>query len=861
MANRIPLVVDVLDSNKIKELPVGDNLDLGGAGVTNAGTINATDIRINNVSFNNPFSGDYNDLTNKPSIPTVPSALSAFANDVGYLAAGITTDVISEGVTNEYFTLAKTDARVNAQTGSNLDLSLKTITALKDVDDVTVSDDGKILYYDHASTSWKWKVDAGGITTFTALTDVDAVTGTNDGDILYYDHATTSFKWKADASSFTFSVGADDSTLRAISTTESIKFIGGTGITTASDSEGNITTTIGNIGDLVDVGVAGATNGQVLTYDSGASTWGPGSIAAPSNIDDLADVDTVSTTPVDDYVLSFKGATSKWEPRVLNNVDAATVTTSPDATAAAQFVTFVAVSDSSSQELRTDASVTYNPSTNVLSATSFTGTTVNTTNLNVSGSVANGVNEITFTGDLKVASTKEIRYYDTDNSHFIGFKSAGTVTASKSFTLPDGDGTTNQVLTTDGNETLSWSTPSGTGELNEDSYKTIKISGQTDVVASAAADELTLVAGTNITMTTAADEITINSTGGGGGTPGGSDTQVQFNDSSSFGGDGGLVYNKTTDTLTGINIVATTVTADSVVSSGAGIPTITSASNLILDAANAVVVQAAPLRLGSFDTTGIAGLVGQPGDVIYNNSDQQLVFWNGSIWAPTNNNFSFSVGADDSTLRTISTDESIKFIGGTNVTTASDTEGNITINASGGGGGAWTQIGSKTTISSATANVEYTLTGYDIYKIYYYGVNWGTNDNSFALHITVPAGTYNESLRYAMHRMGGAGAANQHDVLGGTGSIIELWPGTRVESANGSNFGEITIFNNAGQPTFKIEDCLMDDTAAVSSGIVHSTGGFETPGGSDTIGKIKIVGSQGDDIEAGTFALYGLTIS
>lgn len=37
---------------------------------------------------------------------------------------------------------------------------------------------------------------------------------------------------------------------------------------------------------------------------------------------------------------------------------------------------------------------------------------------------------------------------------------------------------------------------------------------------------------------------------GGGGSPGGSDTQVQFNDSSSFGGDAGLTYNKTTDILT-----------------------------------------------------------------------------------------------------------------------------------------------------------------------------------------------------------------------------------------------------------------------------------------------------------------------
>jgi len=41
--------------------------------------------------------------------------------------------------------------------------------------------------------------------------------------------------------------------------------------------------------------------------------------------------------------------------------------------------------------------------------------------------------------------------------------------------------------------------------------------------------------------------------------------------------------------------------------------------------------------------------------------------------------FKFSVAADDSTLRTILTDESIQFIGGTGITTSSDAEGNITI--------------------------------------------------------------------------------------------------------------------------------------------------------------------------------------
>lgn len=42
----------------------------------------------------------------------------------------------------------------------------------------------------------------------------------------------------------------------------------------------------------------------------------------------------------------------------------------------------------------------------------------------------------------------------------------------------------------------------------------------------------------------------------GGGSPGGSDTQVQFNDGGAFGGDSGLTFNKTTNELTGDDLVA-----------------------------------------------------------------------------------------------------------------------------------------------------------------------------------------------------------------------------------------------------------------------------------------------------------------
>lgn len=101
---------------------------------------------------------------------------------------------------------------------------------------------------------------------------------------------------------------------------------------------------------------------------------------------------------------------------------------------------------------------------------------------------------------------------------------------------------------------------SGTNTGDQSLFKTISVSGQSDVVADSATDTLTLVAGSNVTITTDAttDTITI-AAAGGSGSPGGSDTQVQFNDSGSFAGDAGLTYNKTTDALTVTGLVNTPI--------------------------------------------------------------------------------------------------------------------------------------------------------------------------------------------------------------------------------------------------------------------------------------------------------------
>ena len=78
------------------------------------------------------FSGDYNDLTNKPTIPTVPTNVSAFTNDAGYLTE-------HQSLAN-YYTKSETDALIpdtsDFLTKSEFDTKEEVIsTALNELED------------------------------------------------------------------------------------------------------------------------------------------------------------------------------------------------------------------------------------------------------------------------------------------------------------------------------------------------------------------------------------------------------------------------------------------------------------------------------------------------------------------------------------------------------------------------------------------------------------------------------------------------------------------------------------------------------------------------------------------------------
>jgi hypothetical protein len=88
--------------------------------------------------------------------------------------------------------------------------------------------------------------------------------------------------------------------------------------------------------------------------------------------------------------------------------------------------------------------------------------------------------------------------------------------------------------------------------------------------------DVTISAGSNITLTPVGNDIEISATGGGGGTPGGSDTQLQFNNAGSFGGISGATANGTSVTYTTGNLLG----ADIKASSSAGLQILSNAGTV-----------------------------------------------------------------------------------------------------------------------------------------------------------------------------------------------------------------------------------------------------------------------------------------
>ena len=62
--------------------------------------------------------------------------------------------------------------------------------------------------------------------------------------------------------------------------------------------------------------------------------------------------------------------------------------------------------------------------------------------------------------DVTLNAQGDVKFADADSSNWVAFQAPATVASNVTWTLPNADGTSGQVLSTDGSGALSWSTPS-----------------------------------------------------------------------------------------------------------------------------------------------------------------------------------------------------------------------------------------------------------------------------------------------------------------------------------------------------------------------------------------------------------------
>lgn len=100
--------------------------------------------------------------------------------------------------------------------------------------------------------------------------------------------------------------------------------------------------------------------------------------------------------------------------------------------------------------------------------------------------IAFGAYNIDAYGNLNVKNSASLAFYNAATTNYVAFKGPTGTAVNITWTLPSVDGSLNQVLTTNGSGTLSWTTPSGGGGGISRSITTI--TGSTTGLAAASTD-------------------------------------------------------------------------------------------------------------------------------------------------------------------------------------------------------------------------------------------------------------------------------------------------------------------------------------------------------------------------------------
>ena len=369
----------------------------------------------------------------------------------------------------------------------------------------------------------------------------------------------------------------------------------------------------------VDTATSAPTTGQVLKWDG--NNWIPQNDTASSYTDASVDTHLNQSTATSNQVLSWSGSDYAWVANGQGSMSNVVEDTTPQ---------LGGNLDINGKDIVSVSNIDIRLLPNGNGKVIFDG------NGSTSGiSVSDGLIEMR-TGTGTVAQID--LYCEVNNAHKVTIKPPphAEYSGNLTFQLPNSNGTNGQYLKTDGNGVTSWGTVSG-GSTDLNSLSAGVINTQNDSIGFIDADDsnnskketvadfLTAIAGSGISVS--AGQLTA----GTANNPGGADTQVQFNDSSAFGGDSDFTYNKTTNTLTVVNLTATNITT-----TGSGSTTVTAGANIELNATNRVLVTDTVFRLASMTTTQ-RNAVASPvnGDMIYNSTTNQIESYENSAWGAT----------------------------------------------------------------------------------------------------------------------------------------------------------------------------------------------------------------------------------
>lgn len=551
MANRIPLVIDTDNQNKISELPTGDNLDLSNSQIIGVSSLSTGSLVINSV----PFSGSYNDLTNKPTIATDVASLTDVTNKIPTILTQLN---ISDGSVGQVLT---TDGGGNftfstlAQSGGDT-----IVVQGGDITGIQIAGDDSVPLTVAGNNTLKFE-GAGTITTSAA-----EVSGTTVLTITGSDNNTT----------YTVNLADGDTT-----DTKKLQLVSNTAVTDNIVFKEGANITITRDADTLEIEAANTVNSYTISSETNGATQTTLRLSESGGaIDEVA----------------FLGGTNIDVVRT----DAGTITIDN---------TFTETPQSLLQTVNSDGgSYTAQSAVDEFSIIGGTGITTSSSGSNVSVAF-NGTNiaSIQFTSGVSVTE----------------FSSDATLAGNSNSAVP-----TEQAVKTYVDGEIAGVSGGGGGGGN--AFGNIVVDTQSTVGADQATDNLTLVAGDNISITTdaTADSVTFAHT------PAGGNTQLQWNNNGVLGASNNMTWNDGSNTLSVTNIVATTIEANTIQapSSLVGTYTISSPTTITLDPTSEVQLDA-PIKLQGKTTAQLVSFVASAGSMVaVTDNSYKPAYYNGSVW-------------------------------------------------------------------------------------------------------------------------------------------------------------------------------------------------------------------------------------